>query len=125
MDEERANELIQDIGSAIVDDPGVADHEWDALAVVALVDGAAVSSFFGYRYLGDEVEPIDFDGDDLFDLFTQLREAMAEGESAPWLACLYTIGGLDIEVDYEYDDPDRWRMTPARMDTLPAEIRPR
>ncbi len=126
MNEKRANQLIQKIGSEIVGDPAVAKHDWDGLAVVAWDDGD-LSNFYGYRYRGNECRAIEFETGDLFDRFMKLRDAMAKGEPRKWVACLYTIKqpGMDIDVTYEYDDPDRWKISPDTIDTMPKSIRPR
>ena len=125
MNEERANAMIQEIGGEIIRDPGVAEHDWDSLAVVAWEEGP-LSNCFGYRYLGDEIAAIEFETEGLLDLFMELRGAMAEGEPRPWLTCLYTIKkpNFEIEVDYDYDNRDRWKVNARNFDTMPARLRP-
>lgn len=125
MNQKRADELIQEIGSAIVEDPAIADLEWDSVAVVAHLDGGF--SLFGYLYREGENEPFSPEDDELFELFPELQDAMAEGEEHRWKACLYTIAkpDMDVDVDFEFDDASRWRVTPDNIDTMPEQLRPR
>lgn len=122
---ERASDLLQDIGAAIVEDPALEDKEWDAIALVFQFDG--MSRLYGYSYRDETSEPFSPEDDVLFDLFLELQEVMAEGEDCAWKACLYKITkpDMDLDVDFEYEDGDRWRVTPENIDTIAEMIRPR
>lgn len=55
--------------------------------------------------------------------FEELREVMAAEESRAWLSALIVIaadGALDVQ--FEYDDADRWRVTPDNYQTRIAEF---
>lgn len=125
MNQQRADELIQEIGAAIIEDPAATEMEWESLVVVAHLDGGF--SLFGYAYREGGHEPFSPDGDELFELFPELQDAMAEGEAHVWKACRYAITkpDMDVDIDFEFDDAGRWRVTPDNIETMPEQLRPR
>lgn len=124
MDQAKADELVQEVGGLLLDDPAFADHVWDGLAAV-MSFGKARTSVYAYRFHG-EAEPVFLEVEhELYDLLVKLREEMTKGRR-PWQSCLIQITqpDLGIEIDFDYDDPDRWKITPANMNGMIEEIRP-
>ncbi|MEW9921824.1 hypothetical protein AB2B41_19630 [Marimonas sp. MJW-29] len=105
------SELAFAVGELIVEDPGIAGKEWEAISVVATFrDGA--EELVGYRYESDggfeALEPVN--ADDILDKLEELRDAMDEEVEGAWVQCLIHIAKPDFSfrVQYEYSDPDRW-----------------
>lgn len=125
--QERANELIHEIGSMIVQDRVLSDQPWDALSLVTVVEGTSVQ-VSAYRYDGAGKPTPRNPGDNrLFDKFEELRDAMREPGGREWKTALVQIKrpAMKITVDFEYDDPMRWKVTPFNVETKPEELRPK
>lgn len=101
--------------------------DWRSLAVVADMEGEP--SLFGYLYLaeGGGRAEIPADAAGLFDKVAALRQAMTEKDGHVWKACVITIMQPDLKFGtrFEYDDAERWRITPSNMAEKVEEIRPR
>jgi hypothetical protein len=83
-------------------------------------------SIYACRYAGDSAKtvPIDLESD-LDALLLQLREAAKEGASGRWKACLIQLNSdMRMAVKFEYDDLDRWKLTPDNIDKMIEAIRP-
>lgn len=119
MDKEQVDALIGQIGQIILDDAELVGNEWDTAAFVAVL--AKPNSVFGFRYLGTQVYPTTPVTLELLALLEELQVATSDGIHAPWGACLVMIDGatLDYEIDFEYENPERWRLTPSNYKTLP------
>ncbi|WP_050735080.1 hypothetical protein [Methylobacterium sp. ARG-1] len=127
LDQPRATELVNEIGSMIVGSEGFRARDWHSLSVVVVMEGEAVH-LFGYTYDAAGEPEAGVPGDfDLNDRFEELRAAMTEPGGRPWVSALMQIKRSDrgIDIDFEYDDPGRWRVTPANVETKPGELRPR
>jgi hypothetical protein len=124
MDKERGEELVHEIGERILGDPAVENAEWDALAVIAEVDEIVTITAFGY--LGGSTQSLALTDDDLPGLIEEFRAATSDRQSPPWKACLIQIVAdtMEIDIAFEHDDPDRWRVTPENFESLPAELNP-
>lgn len=126
MNEDLANELLQEIGHAIIHDPALKGKRWQSLSLVFSASEDSMG-MHGYFYTArNKPNPFCPEGDSLFDLFPALQAAMLDGEKgSPWLACLLQImkATKDIKLDFEYEDPDRWQVTPDNYETMPAALR--
>jgi len=124
MDEKRATELIETIGVNILDDPEFSNLEWDSLALVAHVEGAI--SISGFKYTGKTAHPAAPQNFEIHGLILDLLDATSDHDNPPWKACLVQIirDSLDIQLDFEHDDADRWRITPENLDSIPELLRP-
>lgn len=127
MDKERAWRLIQQLGRAIVDGPAVNGHHWDSVVVIALMEDAVTLT--GFRYVGKMAYDATPEHAQLHPLFGKLLEATTDSVSPRWKACLVTIrrGMRDFEIDIEFerDKPDKWRVTPKNFETFPERVRPK
>lgn len=128
MDHEKADQLLQAVGNALVDDPGLAEAEWDSVVLVGHL-GAGATSIYAYRFVGTRAHSVALQDFDLYDLLPALRAAMIDERSGPWKAVLVQITkpDLDIHVEFEHEDANRWHMDgsdQAAIDAVIEEIRP-
>ncbi len=125
--QDRATKLIQQIGSALVADPRYAGRDWDGIAVVAIIE-PGVRRVSGYTFdAAGEAEAGTPRNRAIDSLFAELQEATQIADKGPWKSALFQIkrAGMRFAIDFEYDDPMRWKVDPDRMDEILAAIRPR
>ena len=122
------NELIARIGRLLVADPAVADGQWHGYAlVVRYADGAIARRLAGFRYDADGTHRAATPEDGrLGPAFDDLREATRLPGREPWGACVLRLERNTgrLAVDFEYDDPARWDVTPASLAEVAARARP-
>ncbi len=111
------NALIHELGAAILNNPKVAGHPWQRYALVARLD-AQQSKLNGFAYdaLG-AYQPVTPKGIEVHDKLAALREATRVDGKQPWGACVVRIDRATqkITVDFEYDHPERWDVTPQNV----------
>lgn len=113
FDRQRADTLVQEIGSEIVRGSKYAARPWQRIAVVAEV--ADRKRLFGYMYWdGDQWEAATPDGFRALTLFQELQSAMRVADKPAWKKCLVRIdrasGAIDMDFDYA---GDKWVPDPA------------
>lgn len=122
------NELIARIGRLLVADPAVSDGRWHGYAlVVRYGDGPIARRLAGFRYdAAGAFQAATPDADLLGPAFDDLREATRVPGKEPWRACILRLwrdtGRLAVEFDY--DTPERWDITPATLADVAALARP-
>jgi hypothetical protein len=121
------NTLIHRLAEAIAGDSALLLDGWTHLVLVSRVE-ADTPDLTGFCYTADgraaSVAPKDFG---IFDALEQLRAAMAEADGKkPWIAALFRIeretGKLAME--FEYNQPERWIVTPDNVTTRAREFAP-
>lgn len=126
MDQEKADALLQDVAHALLGDPAFKDRTWDSLASVTRIRDQLISTF-AYRFEGEEAREVTLDEDtDLEMLLLDLRQTMGDKPDGPWKSCLIRIArpDMEIDIDFEYDDMDRWKVTPENKAKKLAMLRP-
>lgn len=122
------NELIARIGRLLVADPAVSDGEWQGYAlIVRYGDGAIARRMTGFRYDADGTYAAATpDADALGPAFDDLREATRVAGKEPWGACILRLWRATgrLAVEFEYDAPERWDITPATLADIAARARP-
>ena len=117
------DELLLQLAGSIFHDPALADHEWDTVSTVFVADGSSVS-WYCYSYLGAAPTAVSLEGDDLYELLLDFQEATVSPNGSAWKTCLFRLDREgEVEVDFEHDDADRWRVTPDTLDTIHERIR--
>jgi hypothetical protein len=123
-----ADALIMQVGRAVLADASYQGADWSALTLVATFDQGR-KSLFGYTYMAGgawkAVTPSD--ARRVINLLRDLREAMREADGkAPWRQCRVQIKRADMKINlaFEYDDPQRWMVTPANMADMVEALRP-
>lgn len=118
--------LIVEIGRLIVADAKVAAQPWDRYALVAWY-GDGVSKLNGFRYVGEEAgQPATPAAPELEDRLDELRDATQVDGKALWHACVFRLdrGTGKATVDFEYENPERWHVTPATAAEIAQRARP-
>jgi hypothetical protein len=123
-----SDELVHEIGQMIVSDEEIAIEAWDKLAVVVHI-GDSAREMNGFLYSGDAAPRPSTPGTSgLLRSFRNLREAMfAEGRSkTKWQACVAKIDAEsgEITMDFEYENPEKWLVTPSTMKAVAELVRP-
>lgn len=122
------NELIARIGRLLVADPAVSDGEWHGYAlIVRYGDGALARRMTGFRYDADGAYAAATpDADALGTAFDDLREATRVPGKDPWGACVLRLwrDSGRMAVEFEYDAPQRWDVTPVTLAHVAARARP-
>jgi hypothetical protein len=119
MNQSEANEMIMNIGAMIINDVCYLDGDWNALALVGdLSDGQR--GVCGYQYFPDGTfaAKIPKKFSDVLYKLSQLREATHTEEGVGWHQCLIHITkpGMNINIQFEYDDPNRWSLGSVSLD---------
>ncbi|MGQ4600449.1 hypothetical protein [Nocardia sp. R6R-6] len=126
FDVEAATEILMSIGELILGNSAYQDTEWDALSlVVSMSEGS--KSTFGYTYTDDGGwHPRRPSGGDVLNRIEEFRSATSVPGKEDWKAILIQIkkNDMSFNVDYKYDDADRWRITPANYEQRIEELRP-
>ena len=113
------SEIISELGGALASDSRISSKPWGALAFLVENKGRSTS---GYRYVGDDEweaqAPYDVP---VLRMFRTLHAAM-KAEGNDWKCALFTIKRSDMQlnVDFEYDDPDRWKFTVQGVEGIKA-----
>ena len=120
------DDLVQDIGALLVRDPHISSQPWEDLVIVAQITPSSTKvNGFAYSASGKST-PTGPRNLDVIDKFEDLRLAMREPDKEPWKACLVRINRSTshIVIDFEYDHPDKWLITPATVEGMAEVLRP-
>lgn len=126
MNQQRSDELINEIGTLIVSDLPTEGMDWDKRALVVRIgEGSKGVYEFYYDESGDG-EPASIDNFEIVEKAAELREAMHESRAAYWYRCLIQIVRATnrIVFTFEYDDPERWHITAKTLQQVKAAICP-
>ena len=122
------DDLIHEIGGMIVADPKIAGKAWDGLALVAHVS-ADSRGMHGFRFWDDDFEATNpREASAITRRLADLRGEMARETGDEWHQVLIHVWrpGPEIRMQFEYDDPGRWkpRITGLDMSEYAHSIRP-
>jgi hypothetical protein len=120
------DELVQEIGSLLLNDPEISSREWSHLVIVAqLRDLSTKVNGFAYHEDGEAV-PTGPRNSKVLDKFEELSEAMREAGKDSWKACLVRIdrSSKDVSIDFEYDHPGKWLIVPSTVRQMAETLRP-
>ena len=122
------NALVNRIGLLVVNDPALAVPDWDGYALIVRYGGGGIArriSGFRYRDAGgyDAATPASAE---LGDALDALRDATQVPGEARWDACVFRIRSdtRKVHVEFEYDAPDRWDVTPETLLDVVERARP-
>ena len=121
---ETSDRLVQEIGALIVTNDRYQD-DWQSLAIVgSFRDGER--SQYGYVYTADGEWEGRTSGIPTLKLMKRLNDEMADATGKRWLRCLVQIKRADMSmnVQFEYDDPDRWSVSPATVEQDALALKP-
>lgn len=126
MNQKLSEDLVQEIGSAIVKDKCYNGRDWRLISIVAIL-GDGVTQLSGYSFDGEgSFEPDTPYNIELLGMFRNLQKAMQVPDQEPWKTCLFRIkrDPMRVRLDVDYDDPLRWKVTPATMSRVLQDIGP-
>ncbi len=121
------DDLVHKAGALLLQDPEIKGSDWTGIAVVFETADGRNYSVGGYIYTADDWNGFNPEEDEaLSELLFTLREHTATNGQPPFVACLLQISRADmkIKIDFEYEDPARWKVTPRNLDQMVAEMRP-
>ncbi len=117
MDGSKCNQLIMEIGSLILISDDFSDRSWSGIAVVAnCAEGC--QEMTGYSYAPDRSPKPAVPEVSVLRKLKLLREEMGKEKGQYWHQCLIHITKPDmkINIQFEYDDPDRWSLKKVSLD---------
>ncbi|MGO1003591.1 hypothetical protein [Lysobacter sp. CA196] len=120
------DELLGEIARLIVVDPKASERPWDGYALIAWY-GDGMHRLNGFRYdKGQPGEPLTPASVEIENRLEQLRKVTQVAGKAPWRVCIVRIHRADAEVaiDFEYEDPGRWYVTPDSVAEIAERVRP-
>ena len=124
FDVQAANDILMSICELII--RSYREMVWDALALV--VDLDEVASMHGYTYIDNGGWSANVPaGVGFLEKMKEFRSATGTPGENEWKACLIQIKRADmsLNVEYEYDDADRWCITPDNYEQRIEELRPK
>jgi hypothetical protein len=116
---------VLDLGELVSSHEVCRDTDWSYIALVATFTSQR-RSMFGYVFFDDgrweALLPRD-PGRSVMKAFRRLHEHMEAINGGAWQQCLLEISRIDftVSVDFEYDDPDRWSVTPDKLQEMLGE----
>lgn len=120
MGTSKASELVHVIGNKIVSDPAYLDQPWDGVSLVGTFSEGQ-RRMTGFRFFADGAFKASLPKDKDLGIMNGLRDLhreMSAETGAAWHQCLIQIWkpGPKIHIDFEYDDPERWKLKPVSLD---------
>lgn len=122
---DRRDELIQLIGEEIYNSEKVSQRDWESLSLVFDLSSSSVSNS-GFLYQNGSIVPISVRSFRLAEYVQELHEVTEVDGKERWKQCLVQIRKKDgaIKLDFEYNDADRWSITPANRLEMRESLRP-
>jgi predicted nucleotidyltransferase len=123
------SKYIFEIVHVILMSEDVKENNWESLSFVFDVADSHIANS-GFLYTEDKIRPAvaDIDHDPLIldDKIIELREKVFEQCNAKFKQLLIQMekGSGRIKIDFEFDNPSRWSITPANMKQIREELRP-
>lgn len=114
-----ADDLVLTLGRLVATHPAYDGVDWAYIALVATFTKRH-RSVFGYVFLTDGRWESTLPRDpqrSVMHAFRSLHDTMAARDGTRWLQCLLEVSRQDqtVAVQFEYDDPNRWVVTPATL----------
>jgi hypothetical protein len=120
---------ILDLGALILRCKKVEENEWSLLSIVYDTnEGHTANS--GFLYLGEKVRSISVSIENepllLRDKIIEFREKIFEqcGQKFKQLLIQMEKETGRIKIDFEFDDPDRWAIKPAKLKEMREALKP-
>lgn len=120
------DELLGEIARLIVVDPKAGERPWDGYALIAWY-GDGISRLNGFRYdKGQPGEPLTPSGVEIENRLEELRRVTQVKDKAPWRVCIIRINreAAEVAIDFEYEDPGKWYVTPDSAAEIADKVKP-
>lgn len=118
--------LVQEVASTLLHNPRVTAVAWEQYALVVRFHPHRVQ-LNGFAYDADGgFEPATPNGVDIHRRLQALREATCIPGREPWEACVVRLDRptRKVTIEFEYDHPELWEVTPATAAEVAARARP-
>ena len=111
--------LVREVGTLILAHERYRD-DWRSLALVGNFSGGR-ENLYGYVYGPGAAWEARLPGIEVLRLLRRLNDAMADASGRRWQRCLIQMRRDDPEIGiaFEYDDPQRWSVSP---DTVARDV---
>ncbi|MDO5090223.1 MAG: hypothetical protein Q4D61_01630 [Cardiobacteriaceae bacterium] len=121
--EEQHAQLVALCQSALIECGGALPDDWQKLVLCGSVEGGS-AGMFGYAFdAAGDFHATSPRGGNTLDRLEALHEAMAQGGERPWLALQLVIAVTGMfHVAFEYDNPQRWKVSSANLEARIAEF---
>jgi hypothetical protein len=121
-----ADDLVQELGAILMEDSDLSASQWEHLVIVAHFSPLTID-VGGFAYLANgKAIPTSPSGVAATKKFQELREAMKEPARDVWQAAIVKIekSSGSLSIDFEYDNPDKWLISPATVKRMAEALRP-
>ncbi|MBB3059780.1 hypothetical protein [Microbulbifer rhizosphaerae] len=120
---------IEDIGSLVLNCKKVLENEWTELSVVFDVSEGHIANS-GFLYNGEKVRPISLSIENnpllLDNKIYEFQSAVADQCGSKFKQILIQMENerQKIKIDFEFDNPDRWKIVPRKLKEMREALRP-
>ena len=116
----RTDELVLNLGKAILEDANIKSREWESLALVVQLDGRR--NMFGYVFGHDGSAEAEVpEESNVIELAGQLRDEMAKNDE-PWKAMLFQASGELLRLSFDHHG-DEWAMNADNIEEVIEKLR--
>lgn len=120
-----ANGEVLELAELVTSHQAYRETDWSYIALVATFTPQR-RSMFGYVFFADGHWEAKLPRDpqrSVMKAFRRLHGRMATIDGVAWQQCLLEITRPErtVSVEFEYDDPDRWSLTPANLERILSE----
>ena len=116
-----------DLVRALIENMKGASDDWEALAMVIDLGGGRIRGTHGYAYSpGDSISAVASRPSGIRPAVEAYLESNPKPAQDPPVTILVQLNRRSgtYEVTFEDDDAGRWKVTPANIDQISAELRP-
>lgn len=126
-DAEKAADLIQEIGGIVISDESYAGTSWQSLAIVVTLDETMRRKSGFYWDDAGKAHPDYPRSGEFLDKLEELQSVTRGPTGRSWTCALIRLkrDSMAMTIDYEYDDPGRWKVTPLNIEQMREELRPK
>ncbi|ROQ28850.1 hypothetical protein [Gallaecimonas pentaromativorans] len=123
------NRYIIEIGSLIIQSDDLTTEDWDSVSIIFDVGEGHVANS-GFIYLGNDVEPCIAEIDDepvaIDNKVIEFREHIESVSGHKFKQLLVQIerGSGKIKIDFEFDNHERWKITPSNINEIKGYLKP-
>ena len=118
--------LMHQIADLIVHDEKYRGRVWDSMSLAAIITDTCVD-MSGFSYVdGAKPHPGTPRNGEIMDKLRQLRAMTQRDGELAWKAVLVQIrkATKSIQIWFEYDDANRWKVTPQNLPIMRETLRP-
>lgn len=114
------NEIIQDIGRTLLHAANDQNPDWDYVGYTFNTNDGVNFDASGFLFVSQTLQEFTLRriGKDLGTLHLRLREITKIHDQPYWIASRCVLRKLDndFKLHFEFDNPNRWKITPANAD---------